>query len=245
LDGKTISGGKVTTLSEYSIVSENRLTPIPEDTPEDFAALLGCCLTTSFGVIRKEAKLKVGESVAVLGCGGIGLGVIWAAKLAGAREILGFDSHPEKQILSRNVGADVFVNSIAGNTHDTLESLDLKTGFDVVIDTTGNGDVIANGSSLLADGGRLILVSQPSAGVPILIPNANDFFGQSGKSIISTQGGRTNPDLDIPYLLEILRDTGSEYRTLITHQVTLSEVNDAIKYLRNGSAGRIMVNIAG
>ena len=66
LDGKTISSGKVTTLSEYSIVSENRLTSIPADTPSVLAAMLGCSLTTALGIIDNECDLKFGESVAIL-----------------------------------------------------------------------------------------------------------------------------------------------------------------------------------
>ena len=62
LDGKSMSSGKVTTLSEYSIVSENRLTTVPQDTPEDLCAILGCALTTAMGIIDNEVDLKFGES---------------------------------------------------------------------------------------------------------------------------------------------------------------------------------------
>ena len=72
LDGKSMSSGKCTTLSEYSIVSENRLTTVPQDTPEDLCAILGCALTTAMGIIDNEVDLKFGESVAVIGCGGAG-----------------------------------------------------------------------------------------------------------------------------------------------------------------------------
>jgi Zn-dependent alcohol dehydrogenase len=71
LDGKVIRSGKVTTLSEKSIVSENRLTAVPADTPPHLAALLGCGLSTALGVVNNDAHVKIGESVAVLGAGGV------------------------------------------------------------------------------------------------------------------------------------------------------------------------------
>jgi len=66
-NGKSMSSGKVTTLSEYSIVSENRVTTVPQDTPEELCALLGCGLTTALGVITNEAEIKLGESVLIIG----------------------------------------------------------------------------------------------------------------------------------------------------------------------------------
>jgi Zn-dependent alcohol dehydrogenase len=80
LRGLPLSGGKVTTLSEYSVVSENRITKVPTKTSNDFVALLGCGLSTGFSVVNKDANVKFGESVLVLGCGGVGLNCILAAK---------------------------------------------------------------------------------------------------------------------------------------------------------------------
>ena len=82
-----IGGGKVTTLSSYSVVSHNRLTKVPSDTNPVLGALMGCALTTSFGLLENNAKLRLGESVAVIGCGGLGLTTIQCAKLRGAGPI--------------------------------------------------------------------------------------------------------------------------------------------------------------
>ena len=71
-NGKTMRSGKVTTFSEYSIVSENRITPVPSDTSNDFCALLGCGLSSALGTMENEAELKAGESVMIVGCGGVG-----------------------------------------------------------------------------------------------------------------------------------------------------------------------------
>ena len=92
LGEKIISSGKCTTLSEFSIVSENRLTKVPHDTPTVLAAMLGCSLTTALGIIDNECDLKFGESVAVIGCGGVGLNLIQAAKMKSAYPVYGVDT---------------------------------------------------------------------------------------------------------------------------------------------------------
>ena len=98
---KKMSSGKVTTISEYSVVSENRLTTVPDDTPEELCALLGCAMTTAIGTITNEAQVKFGESVLVVGCGGLGLHLIEAAKLSNAYPIIGIDITDEKEELSK------------------------------------------------------------------------------------------------------------------------------------------------
>ena len=93
---RKLSGGKVNTITEYAIVSENRMTPVPSDIDDEFCALMGCGISTSFSVVSKEADVKFGESVLVIGCGGVGLGCISAARMLNASPIIGIDINPEK-----------------------------------------------------------------------------------------------------------------------------------------------------
>ncbi|HEX2549550.1 MAG TPA: alcohol dehydrogenase catalytic domain-containing protein, partial [Gammaproteobacteria bacterium] len=88
-----VNAGWVTTLSEYAIVSENRLTTIPKDSDLEVAALFGCAVTTGFGIIENNAKVRIGESVVVFGAGGIGLNIIQAASLVSAYPIIAIDLH--------------------------------------------------------------------------------------------------------------------------------------------------------
>ena len=82
--GKKVNAGSVTTFQQFTVVSENRLTPIPPEVDFELASLMADTLTTGFGVITRDARVEVGESVVILGCGGIGLGVVLGARLAGA-----------------------------------------------------------------------------------------------------------------------------------------------------------------
>src|SRR5262249_32148541 len=78
---RVVNAGWVTTFSEYTVASENRVTPIPKDIPFDIASLMGCAVTTALGLINNDAQVKIGQSVAVLGCGGVGLNMVQGAAL--------------------------------------------------------------------------------------------------------------------------------------------------------------------
>jgi len=243
IDGKEISSGKVTTLSEKSIVSENRLTVIPAETPNEFAALLGCGLTTALGIVNIEAEIKFGETVLIAGCGGVGLNLIQAARLANAFPVIGFENNHEKKSLAINMGADFFANPTDDNLMAMLEKHSSSNAVDVAIDTTGNPEVISYLSTLLSNSGRLILVGQPKPGADITIPNALSLFGTQGKQILTTQGGRTNPSRDIPKYVNLNKHGRLSVEGLVTHRFPLASINEAISTLRSGQAGRIMVEI--
>ena len=233
LDGKTISSGKVTTLSEYSIVSENRVTTIPDDTPSVLAAMLGCYLTTALGIIDNECDLKFGETVAIIGCGGVGLNLIQAATMRSPLKIYGVDINRKMIDLTYIMGATLFTESIN----------DIEKSIDVIIDTTGIPQVIADAYNKLAPSGRLILVGQPAPGKSIELPNAVSMFDGTGKSVKATQGGGTIPHVDIPRYIQLASRGIISYEQLHTDTFTLDEVNAAFDLLKSGSAGRIMIKL--
>jgi len=233
LDGKTISSGKVTTLSEYSIVSENRVTAIPPETPDVLAAMLGCSLTTALGIIDNECDLKFGETIAIIGCGGVGLNLIQAATMRSPLKIYGVDINRKMIDLTYIMGATLFTESIN----------DIENKLDVIIDTTGIPQVIADAYNKLAPSGRLILVGQPAPGKSVELPNAVSMFDGTGKSVKATQGGGTIPHIDIPRYIDLASRGIISYEQLHTDTFTLDEINEAFDLLKSGSAGRIMINI--
>ena len=233
LDGKTISSGKVTTLSEYSIVSENRVTAIPRETPNVLAAMLGCSLTTALGIIDNECDLKFGETVAIIGCGGVGLNLIQAATMRSPLKIYGVDINKKMIDLTYIMGATLFTESIN----------DLENKVDIIIDTTGIPQVIADAYNKLAPSGRLILVGQPAPGKSVELPNAVSMFDGTGKSVKATQGGGTIPHVDIPRYIDLASRGIICYEQLHTDTFTLDQVNDAFDLLKSGNAGRIMIDI--
>lgn len=234
LDGKSMSSGKVTTLSEYSIVSENRLTTVPQDAPPELCAVLGCALTTAMGIIDNEVDLKFGESVAIVGTGGVGLNLIQAASMKSACPIVAVDNNLSKKDICFTAGASLFTNSI----------LNVDDKIDVIIDTTGIPEVISECISKLSGNGRMILVGQPAPGKFVEIMNAVNLFNGMGQSIKATQGGKTNPQEDIPRYVKMHKEGILDISQFITHRFKLEQINDAFDLLKSGNAGKIMIKIA-
>ncbi len=243
LDGKKISSGKVTTLSEYSIVSENRLTSVPNDIPNDFCALLGCGLSTALGTIEKEAGVKFGESVLVVGVGGLGINLITASKLKSAYPVVGVDIYDNKKDVCESAGGDLFINIKDKSIQDVLfDKFGIKE-VDVIIDTSGNKESLEKTIPLLSGNGRYILVGQSKPGDSIEIKNSNHLFGGEGKTIKATQGGGFTPHLDIPRYVNLYKSGLLNTDNIITHHMSLDQINDAVDLVKAGQAGRIIINM--
>ena len=243
VNGNYIASGKITTFSEYSIVSENRLTTVPNDTPDYLCALLGCGLTTALGVINNETDLKFGESIAIVGCGGVGLNLIQAAQLGSAYPIIAIDLNEQKKLLALNANADFFINPKIESIETCFNKFLPNGKVDIVIDTTGNPKIIDKMSNLLSNSGRLIMVGQPEPGTSIEFSNALNLFGTSGKIIKTTQGGKTLPHFDINRYINLFKNRNIKFEDIVTHSFLLSDINKAIQTLESGDAGRIMINM--
>ncbi|MDE2173239.1 MAG: zinc-binding dehydrogenase [Patescibacteria group bacterium] len=241
--GKPMRSGKVTTFSEYSIVSENRVTPVPHDTPNELCVLLGCGLSTALATVNDEANAKFGESVMIVGSGGLGVNLIKAAKLAGAFPIIVLDIHENKRAVAGSMGATLFINSKDQNVQEEMQkNLGIRE-VDIIIDTSGNKQVIEATIPLLSGTGRYIMVGQPKPGESVELKNAYHLFGGEGKSIRATQGGRFSPSRDIPRYVKLYKAGVLNIDGIITHRMKLGEINDAIALIRRGQAGRILIEM--
>ena len=225
---KTVGGGQVTTFAERAIISENRLTVIDKDYPFEYGALMGCAITTAFGLINNEAQLKIGQSILILGCGGVGLSIIKAAKLVGAGRIMAVDLTDEKMAEAIKMGADV-----------TATSADFFEEADVVVDTTGKPQAIADGWNITRE--KMILVGQPHRDEVFNFQMPRDTF-YSGKVMMDSQGGLTDPNVDIPRYLDMFRHNKVDYKDLISHEFKLDDINEAMDMVKSGKGRRCMLN---
>jgi S-(hydroxymethyl)glutathione dehydrogenase/alcohol dehydrogenase len=235
-----INAGWVTTFSEYSIVSENRVTPIPHDFDPETGALLGCAVTTAMGVINNDARLGIGESFAVFGAGGVGLSLIQLAALVAAHPIIAVDLHEPKLELARSLGATHTIDARAENALDEIRSIVGPDGVDVAVETTGLADVIETAYEATSAHGRVVLVGVPAKNGrrPSLYTLPLHF----DKVLTGSEGGSSRPDADIPKLVRLCQAGKLTVDGLVTRRYGLDQINDAIDDLRAGSvAGRSVV----
>jgi S-(hydroxymethyl)glutathione dehydrogenase/alcohol dehydrogenase len=248
-NGRKVNAGWITTFNEYAIVSENRVTVIPPDSDMEVAALFGCAVTTGFGIVQNNARLRIGESVIVYGAGGIGLNIIQAAALVCAYPILAVDLYPEKLELARQMGATHLVHAEGAGMSDTRAAIDqilgglgLGSGVDAFIDNTGIPDVIQLGYELTKYNGRVTLVGVPRKDRHITIHSLPLHFG---KTISGSHGGEAIPDVDIRRYHNLYRAGRLRLRELITDRYPLENINTAIAGMRAGRVrGRCLIRMS-
>ncbi|MEZ0227145.1 MAG: zinc-binding dehydrogenase [Planctomycetota bacterium] len=236
--GRKVNAGRVTTFQGHAVVSENRLTRIPAEVDAASAVLYGCALLTAYGVLANDAGLKLGESVVVLGAGGVGQSLVLLAALAGAHPIVAVDLFPSKLALARRLGAThVVCNKNSDPRREILEAVG-PAGADVVVENTGVLAVMTLACDVTSPRGRTILVGVPRHDVRLPIDTMPLHFG---KVLTGSHGGDASPAIDIPRLARLQQVGRFDPRPLLTHEVDLPRINEGVALVRSGEAARVTV----
>ena len=240
-DGNRVNAGWITTFNEYAIVSENRVTPVPEDCDLEVASLFGCAVTTGFGVVENNARVRIGESVVVLGAGGIGLNVIQAAALISAYPIIAVDIFDNRLELAQQMGATHAINAKAINVKEAIKEIVQEAGVDVFIDNTGQPANIEMGYQITKAQGRVTLVGVPRKDSNISIYSLPLHFG---KVLSGSHGGEAVPQTDIPRYYNLYRAGKLQLKQLLTETYPLDQINEAIADMRSGKMrGRCLIKL--
>jgi S-(hydroxymethyl)glutathione dehydrogenase/alcohol dehydrogenase len=238
--GAKLNAGWVTTFNEYAIISENRLTVIPDDYDLKVAPLLGCAVTTAAGVINNDAGVKIGESVAILGVGGVGLNVVQFAELVGANPIVAVDLIDSKLEMARQRGATHVINaSRTADVADAIRKIVGPKGPDKVIETTGVKSVIEMAYDLTHADGTCVLVGVPSEKVTLYTLPIH-----FNKVLTGSHGGDARPHIDIARIIGLHKAGKLSFDGIITHEYPLDEINTALDVVRGGSAGRVLLRVS-
>ena len=237
--GERINAGRVTTFSEFTVVSENRVYLAPDGLGDKTAVLFGCALTTGAGMVLNEAQPKPGESVLINGLGGIGLSALIACIALGS-PVTVVDPDQSKRVLALELGAT-----------NTLDPSDLEEGgrlmklfpegVDIAIDASGTSiGIEAAFNSVRFDGGRLIFASHPPNDDPIRL-NPHDLI--RGRIIRGSWGGASHPDIDIPRLAKIIQGAEMDLEFMTPKVYSLDEINHALLDLDRNLAIRPLVRM--
>lgn len=240
-NGRTVNAGWVTTFNQHAVVSENRLTVIPADIDFEIAALMGCAVTTGLGIVNNDAKVKIGQSIAVLGCGGVGLNVIQGAAMVSADPIIAIDIYDHKLEMATRFGATHTINSGKTDLAAEVRKIVGTKGVDVFVENTGVVRLIEQAYQLTAKTGRTILVGVPRHDQDITIYSLPLHFG---KVLTGCEGGHTDPTTDIPRYLNLSRAGKLKLEGLVTHRYPFAQINDALDAVRSGQAGRCVLTMS-
>lgn len=240
--GAPLNAGWITTFNECAVVSENRLTPVPPGLDPRIAALFGCAVTTGLGTVANVAKVKLGESVVVLGAGGVGLNILQGAHLHSAHPIIAVDLFENRLALAREVGATHALRAGPGtDLPAALRAITGPAGADVIIDNTGLPEMIQLAYELTKPQGRVVLVGVPRKGHTAALHTLPLHFG---KGLTGSHGGSTLPHEDIPRYLSLYAAGKLTLDPLITEEFPLEGVNDAIARMRSGETqGRCLLRM--
>jgi len=229
------------TFSELAVIPAIGAVKIPDDIPFEIAALIGCGVLTGVGAALNTADIAQGDTVAVIGCGGVGLNVIQGAKIAGASEIIAIDMLPNKLEMAKDFGATTLVNASEGDPVSKVMDLTEQRGVDVAFEVIGLKPTIEQTIMMTRRGGEAILVGVPRMEVMLELPA---FFGVvlMAKTIKGCWYGSSNVQQDVPRLLEYYKNGQLKLDELISRRISVDDVNDAFKAMEAGEVARSVIN---
>lgn len=237
--GKPLVRGLGTaTFAERTLVPEGEVVPIDPSVPLELAALVGCALSTGIGAVWRTAEVRPGSSVAVVGCGGVGLSVIQGAKLAGAAVIVAVDPVPAKLDMAKALGATATVDA-TGDTVAGVREATAGRGADTVFEVVGRAAAIRDAFSSARRGGTVILVGAGSPQEQVTFDAMQLFV--DAKTVRGCVYGSTDPDRDFPALVELVRSGAVDAASLVTRRIPLEEVNEAFDAMEAGTVARSVI----
>lgn len=223
----------VSSFAERVVVPRSGAVKIREDAPLDVVAVVGCAVATGVGAVQNTARVPAGASVAVIGCGGVGLSCVQGARLAGAARIVACDVNPDKLEVARRLGATDVVDAAAALRDAAPE------GLDFVFDAIGRIETTEQAIAALGLGGAAVLVGLPPTGRtarfdPLALAEAN-------QRILGSNYGSVDPQRDIPRLIDLYMEGQLDIDALVTGRRPLDEAADALDDLAAGRALRTLL----
>jgi Zn-dependent alcohol dehydrogenase len=227
--------------AERTVVTETQAVVIPSEVPFEVACLIGCAVVTGAGAVFNRARVQPGQTVAVIGAGGIGQSVIQAARLAAASRVVAVDANPAKEDAARRAGATDFVDASAvDDTARAVRDLGLPNGVDHAFECVGHPALIRTAVDLLDWGGNCVLLGVPKLGTEATFV-VNDLYND--KSILGCRYGSTRPHHDIPMLVRFYLDGRLHLDDMVSRVYPLTEVQQALDDLAAGTLNRGVLRV--
>ncbi len=223
--------------AEMMLIHENACVSIRKDMPFDRAALIGCSVVTGYGAVTHTSGVKPGETVAVIGCGGIGLSAINAAAIAGAGRIIAIDMVGSKLNLAKHFGATDVVNPADGDPVKQVQDL-TNGGVHHAFEAVGLKQTAEQAFRMVGRGGTANIIGMIPVGVHIELHGAE--FLQEKRIQGSVMGSNRFP-VDMPRLVDFYMAGKLKLDEMISQRVKLNQINDAFAELKTGNLARSVI----
>jgi S-(hydroxymethyl)glutathione dehydrogenase / alcohol dehydrogenase len=239
-DGRPVVHGLRTgAFAEHVVVDASQAVAIPGDIRLDSAALIACGVLTGLGAVVNTAGVRAGASVAVIGCGGVGLNSVQGARLSGADPIIAIDVEAGKLAAAREFGATHTIDARRENVLERVKELTGGRKADWAFVTVGVEGAAEQGVSLTRRNGATVLVGMPPSGVTATIDPG--WLAADGQKILGSKMGSARPLVDVPRIVALYRDGRLKLDELISGRYRLEAINEAVASSRSGAALRNVI----
>ena len=240
LRGIVINGGQITTFSEFSVCSENKLIQLNNDSINLIGPTLGCAIPTGYGITLNEKRLKKASFIGVLGLGGIGMSAIVGARNNSNSKIIGIDIHNERLNEAKNLGADFLINSQDINLEQDIHSITNGKMLDMLIECSGSIVGLNSSLKLINNNGLVKFATHPKHGDLLSI---DPFELIKGKKIEGSWGGGVNPDKDLKRIVSDIQENDIFIQMMNQDEYNLEEINVALFDMSKGKVLRPIIKM--
>ncbi len=228
------------TFATEAVIPASGAVRVPDDLDLVHAALIGCGVLTGVGAALHTARIAEGDTVAVIGCGGVGLNVIQGARVAGAGEIIAIDTNPAALELAEAMGATVLVNASSTRPVSEVQSRTGERGADVTFEVIGLQQTIDQAVAMTRRGGQTVLVGLPAMTARVQVPALLGLV-MAAKSITGCWYGSANVHQDVPLVLDLVAAGKLQLDPLVSQLISLDDVESAFDVMRRGAAARTVI----
>ncbi|MDH6198601.1 S-(hydroxymethyl)glutathione dehydrogenase/alcohol dehydrogenase [Mycobacterium frederiksbergense] len=224
--------------ADEALVHQNAVVKVNSAIPLDRAAIIGCAVMTGFGAVTHTAKVSPGESVAVIGCGAVGLSIVQCARLAGALNIVAIDLNPERLAVARSLGATATVDPRAGSVVDQVHDLTDGRGVHVAYEAVGRADLVESALLMTRKGGLTVMVGLLPPEQRLVLP-FQPFVAE--RRLMGCDMGSNRFKIDMPRLAELYLQGRLNLDAMVTSRITLDAINGGFDGMRSGTGVRTVV----
>ena len=228
----------VSSHAQYAVVPESGAIAVPKEIPFDRACLIGCGVMTGVGAAVRLAPVEAGASVAVIGCGAVGLNALQGARLANAGMVIAIDRAKGRQNLSRVFGADLTTGEAGSDVVAFVKEHTGGRGADYVFEAAGSADGFRLGAEIVRPGGHLVFLGKVNVNQDVAF-RWGALMGE--KRITRSSYGGARPRRDFPWLARAYLDGKLKLDELITARLPLSRINEGFEAMRRGEGIRTVV----